>query len=316
MAFDRGTFQQSLGCLARQGVYLGTSSWKYPGWRGQIYDQARYLWRGSFSEARFDRSCLAEYAGVFKTVCVDGAYYRFPDQRYLEGLMSQTPADFLFAFKVTDEITIKQFSNLPRFGERAGRPNEHFLNADLFSSAFLEPCRPFQSKVGLLIFEFSTFYPRDFARGRDFVEALDHFFAAVPKGWPLGVEIRNRHFLHPDYFAMLARHQVAHVYNSWSGMPSVDEQMALPESRTNPRLCGARFLLRPGRKYQEAVDRFSPYDRIQDPFPAARAAGAALIRQGQTGEPDKKTFIYLNNRLEGNAILSIDAMLEQAAGPS
>jgi len=54
------------------------------------------------------------------------------------------PDDFLFGFKVTDEITVKTFTNLPRFGVRAGKPNEHFLNADLFLRAFLKPCEPFR----------------------------------------------------------------------------------------------------------------------------------------------------------------------------
>jgi hypothetical protein len=33
------------------------------------------------------------------------------------------PADFLFSFKVTDEITTRRFPKLPRFGERAGQQN-------------------------------------------------------------------------------------------------------------------------------------------------------------------------------------------------
>jgi hypothetical protein len=102
------------------------------------------------------------------------------------------------------------------------------------------------------------------------------------------------------------------VYNSWSDMPPVHEQMSLTESRTSEQLCAARFLLRPGRTYSEAVDRFSPYERIQDPFPEARAAGATLIRQGLAAAPGKQTFIYVNNRLEGNAVSSIKAMLAQA----
>jgi uncharacterized protein YecE (DUF72 family) len=313
VTFERAAFQQTLQRLAGQGIHLGTSSWKYPGWRGQVYDEARYVWHGRFSTRRFEQHCLAEYAETFKTVCVDGAYYKFPGRPYLEGLAAQVPPDFLFAFKVTDEITIKRFSNLPRFGERAGQGNEHFLDAGLFVSAFLEPCECIRPHIGLLIFEFSRFYPQDFERGRDFVEALGRFLEAIPGGWPYGVEIRNRHFLHPDYFALLRRHGVAHVFNSWTGMPAIEEQMAMPESRTNPDLCAARFLLRPGRKYQEAVDRFSPYDRTQDPFPEARAAGASLIRQARNGGPGQRAFLYVNNRLEGNAVLTIEAMLAQAA---
>jgi len=308
--FNRSGIKAKAAALAANGVFIGTSSWKYAGWRGMLYDEARYVWRGKFAESRFERHCLAEYAEVFQTVCVDAAYYKFPDQRYLEGMVSQVPADFLFAFKVTDEITVKGFPNLPRFGLRAGRPNENFLNADLFASAFLAPCEPFRTNIGLLMFEFSHFYPSDFARGRDFVQALDQFLGKLPKSWPYGVEIRNKHFLHPDYFWVLRQHGVAHVYNSWGEMPSVSEQIVMEGSRTNPNLCGARFLLKPGRKYQEAVDLFSPYDRLQEPNPEARAAGAKLIKDGSAAGRERKTFIYVNNRLEGNALRTIEAMVE------
>ena len=312
MPFDRDALKQRLAALAARNIFIGTSSWKYPGWRGLLYDEARYVYRGKIAESRFEKNCLTEYAEVFKTVCVDAAYYKFPDQRYLEGLVAQVPPDFQFAFKVTDTITLKHFPNLPRHGVRAGQPNTNFLNAELFNSAFLGPCEAFKANVGLLMFEFSHFYPSDFERGRDFVAALDQFLSKLPPGWPYGVELRNRHFLHPDYFAMLASHGVAHVFNSWADMPVVSEQMALPGSVTNPQLVGARFLLKPGRKYQEAVDMFSPYNRVQEPNPEARAAGAKLIADGAAAGPARKTLIYVNNRLEGNALETISAMVEEA----
>src|SRR6266704_2425788 len=112
MAADRELIKGAVAKLATRGVFIGSSSWKYPGWRGQLYDGEKYVTRGTFSESRFNRDCLAEYAEVFKTVCVHAAYYKFPDQRYLEGMVSQVPADFQFAFKVTDEITVKRFTNL------------------------------------------------------------------------------------------------------------------------------------------------------------------------------------------------------------
>lgn len=310
MAFDREKAKLSLAQLAQKGVFVGTSSWKYAGWRGSLYDGSRYVYRGKVAESRFEKQCLAEYAEVFRTVCVDAAYYKFPDRRYLEGMVSQVPSDFLFGFKVTDEITIKKFPNHPRHGIRAGQPNSNFLNADLFAAAFLKPCEEFRQHVGLLMFEFSHFYPSDFARGRDFVDALDQFLGRIPPGWPYGVEIRNKNFLHPDYFGVLTKHGVAHIFNSWSDMPSVAEQMAMAGSLTTPNLCGARFLLKPGRKYQEAVDAFSPYERVKEPYPEARAAGAKLIVEGAAaGKEKRKTFIYVNNRLEGNALETIDEML-------
>ena len=115
-----------------------------------------------------------------------------------------------------------------------------------------------------------------------------------------------------DYFAVLKQHGVAHVFNSWADMPSVKEQLALDGSRTNPNLCAARFLLKPGRKYQEAVELFEPYDKTKEPNADARAAGAALVKEGVHAGRNKKTFIFVNNRLEGNALETIAAMLVDA----
>jgi uncharacterized protein YecE (DUF72 family) len=129
----KSKLQSAVERLAAEGIFIGTSSWKYPGWCGQIYDAQRYCYRGKFVESRFERDCLAEYAETFKTVCVDAAYYQFPSTKYLDGLVSKVPADFRFSFKVTDDITLKRFTNLPRFGIKAGNPNNNnFLNAELF----------------------------------------------------------------------------------------------------------------------------------------------------------------------------------------
>src|SRR4029453_14737295 len=102
MAFHRDQVKQRVSELAPKGVFMGTSSWKYAGWFGQLYTPARYEYRGKVAKTRFERGCLAEYAEVFKTVCVDGAYYDFPRRAYLQALADQVPDDFRFAFKVTD----------------------------------------------------------------------------------------------------------------------------------------------------------------------------------------------------------------------
>ena len=75
MAFDREAIKQRTAELAAKGVFIGTSSWKYEGWFGQLYTPTRYEYRGKVAKTRFERDCLNEYAEVFKTVCVDAAYY-------------------------------------------------------------------------------------------------------------------------------------------------------------------------------------------------------------------------------------------------
>ena len=122
--------------------------------------------------------------------------------------------------------------------------------------------------------------------------------------------MRNKNWLAPEYFACLARHGITHVFNWWDAMPPVSEQMALPGSQTNPELVAARFLLKPGRKYDDAVKTFQPYDQTKEVNEEARKAGAKLIKEGKAAGTKKKTLIFVNNRLEGNALNTIAAMIE------
>ncbi len=141
-----------------------------------------------------------------------------------------------------------------------------------------------------------------------FLADLDVFLGNLPKGWPYAVEMRNKQWLVPDYFACLARHGVTHVFNSWEAMPPVTEQISLPGCRTNPELIAARFLLKPGRKYEDAVKSFQPYDRVKEVNQDARKTAAQLIAEGIL-VPHRKTYIYVNNRLEGNALQTIEGIL-------
>ena len=159
------------------------------------------------------------------------------------------------------------------------------------------------------MFEFSRFWPSDYEHGRDFVADLDKFLRRAAEGLALrGGNAEPALARAGILSAASARHGVTHVFNSWDAMPSVSEQMAIPGSRTNPALTAARFLLKPGRKYEEAVKTFEPYDRVKEPNDDARAAGAKLIADGRAAKK-KQTFIYVNNRLEGNALETIAAMV-------
>jgi len=311
-AFDREKLAGGLRWLADRGVHIGTSSWKYEGWLGKLYTSDRYLTRGKVSKAKFDRECLREHAEVFSTVCVDAGYYRFPSPEWIAQLMEATPEHYKFTFKVADDITARTFTGLGRHEARAGQRNENFLNAELFQMALLQTLAPWQSKVGVLIFEFSHFHPRDFERGRDFMDLLDAFFTALPKGWRYAVEIRNKSLLQPDYFAMLKQHGVAHVFNAWTKMPTIGEQLDLPGSQDCAPFAAARLLLKQGRTYEDAVRMFSPYESVKEPNHAAREAAVRLIKTKMRADKlttENLMFLYLNNRLEGCSLETIAAIL-------
>jgi uncharacterized protein YecE (DUF72 family) len=170
-----------------------------------------------------------------------------------------------------------------------------------------------REKVGIVMLEFSRLGPAEYARGRDFVADLERFLAALPAGWPLGIELRNGGWLEPEYLACLARHGVAHVFNAWTQMPTVTEQMALPGTRPNPGLVAARFLLSRGRVYGDAVARFEPFDAIREVNDEGRQAAIALIAEG-TATAERRSYLYVNNRLEGCAPLTIEAVVGGARG--
>ncbi len=232
----------------------------------------------------------------------------------LEGYLSQVPADFRLSIKVTEDITVRKFPNIARYGKRAGQANDGFLNADLFIASFLGPLTPHRNQIGTLIFEFGHFHPGDWERGLQFVEALDSFFGRLPKGWDYSVEIRNQNFLQPEYFKVLRRHGVSHTFNSWSRMPPVSEQIQKTGSFTAD-FATARFLLKPGRSYEQAVEQFSPYTQVKDPDLDARAALIDLLTTpAKPGRPGRR-FLYVNNRLEGCALWTIYAALSGLLSP-
>jgi hypothetical protein len=96
------------------------------------------------------------------------------------------------------------------------------------------------------------------------------------------------------------------VFNAWSKMPELATQMALRDAFTAD-FTVVRALLRHGRVYDEAVDKFAPYETIQDENPPARQALQTLIQRAKTKK--EPSFIFVNNRLEGNAPKTIEAVV-------
>src|SRR2546422_6177580 len=66
-------------------------------------------------------------------------------------------------------------------------------------------------------------------RGKDlpvqgrWTEDLDAFLHQLPRDFRYAVELRNRELLTAAHGAVLARHGVAHVFNSWTEMPTIGE---------------------------------------------------------------------------------------------
>jgi len=278
-------------------IRFGTSTWTYDGWAGDVYHRA---YRGAQPARR-----LEEYARypLFRTVGIDSAYYEPPEEEVLTAYARALPPGFPCVSKVWDRITAKR---------REGERNPDFLNADLFKDAVLGPYqRAFTDHAGCFVFEFQPMRGKDLPDPARWVDDLDGFLRQLPRDVRYAVELRNRELLTDAHGAVLARHGVAHVFNSWTEMPTLGEQIELPWTFPAP-FTVARALLRPGRRYADAVKLFEPYDRIRDPQPELRQDLLRLVAEALRRRVE--ALILVNNRLEGNAPGTIRALVDALTG--
>ncbi|MFL6446604.1 MAG: DUF72 domain-containing protein [Bryobacteraceae bacterium] len=295
--------------LAQCNLFLGTSSWKYQDWLGSIYSRERYSSRGRFSKARFERECLREYAEVFPIVSGDFAFYQFPTVAFWKELFAQVQPPFQFGFKAPEDITVAAFPTHDRYGLRGGQANPLFLDSTAFSRQFVQPLREHLDFVGVIIFEFPASISKTFT-GPQFARALARFLRELPKGFRYAVEIRSPRLFGPEYLGSLREQGAAHVFNSWSHMPSIAEQFTHPDAFTADfTVC--RALTVPGRSYEESVTMFKPYSSVREPNSEVRKAlRDLLVRSKRRGEP---AYIFVNNRLEGFSPGTIAATIDGLA---
>ena len=280
-----------LGRRIPPSVKFGTSTWTYDGWAGDVYHRAC---RGAQPARR-----LEEYARypLFRTVGIDSAYYDAPTEEVLAAYAHSLPPGFPCVSKVWDRITARRLD---------GQRNPDFLNADLFKDAVLGPfARAFRDHSGCFVFEFQAMRGKDRPEPAEWAERLEGFLAQLPRDFRYGVELRTPEHLTEAHGRVLARHGVAHVFNSWTEMPTIAEQLEL-EWTFPADFTVARGMLRPGRRYADAVKLFEPYDRIREAQPEVRQDLLHLIAEALRRRIE--ALILVNNRLEGNAPGTIRAL--------
>ena len=287
-------------------IRFGTSTWAYEGWQGQVYKR-------NYAKSTFVRECLAEYCQylyngetLFRTVGNDSTFYRAPTAQQLTRYLNQIPEDFEMCFKVWEEITIPSYALHNRYGTNAGQPNPRFLDAQLFKDFVLTPHRKaqFEAHTGPFLFEFQ----RHGMSASEFLGKLDQFFFQLPKHFIYAVEIRNAGLLGPGYQKVLEAHGVAHVYNHWSSMPSLAEQHNRMGRFTGP-FTVLRLLTPLKISYEVAKKRAAPYTKIVGEIPEMRRDTVELVRKAVA--ENRRAYVLVNNRAEGNAPSTIQALTDE-----
>ncbi len=250
---------------------IGSSSWSAPSWEGVFYPP-------ELPAAEY----LAHYTTQFDTVEIDATFYRTPSERMVEGWRGRTPPGFLFAAKVPQVITHEKL--LEGCGAEIG--------------AFLRVMDRLGDRLGPLLFQFRYFRKSEFPVPAPFIERLERFLPALPRGYRYAVEVRNKSFLVPRLLDLLRRHNIALALIDHPWFERIDRLMKRPELLTADftylRWLGDR------RAIEARTTRWDALiiDRRRETVAWVEAVRAMLDR-------GRSVFGYFNNHYAGYAIGSI-----------
>ena len=294
-------------------LHLGTSSWHFPGWAGQV-------WARPVAEALLSRSGLAAYARhpLLRGVSLDRAFYRLLAPDEYAALAAQVPDDFRFVVKAPALLTDAQRRDVGTAAPLGDNPA--FLDAALAASGVAAPAAlGLGAKLGVLVLQLSPLPPR-WLREPD---ALHHRLAAAVQaaqqalaphapGALVAVELRDPVLLTPTLAALLRGLGARHALGLHDRMPPVDAQLPMLRA-TWPGDLICRWNLQRGQRYAQARDAWAPFDRLRAPDEATRQALARVARA--TLDAGHRVFITINNKAEGSAPASVRALAEALDAP-
>ena len=255
-------------------LYLGTSSWTFPGWGGVVYANTE-------KTERLSRAGLAAYAThpLFNAVALDRTFYApLPAQRFRE-YAAEVPDNFRFLVKAPAELV------------QPASPT--YLDAGRARQALVTPAiEGLGSKLLTLHFLFVGRQPDDF------VPRLERFLSTLPDEAHYSVELRRPDLLTRDYVETLSRTGASHAWNIIRPMPR--EQPVVGPLRL------VRWHLGSPENLREAAQRYLPFDRIQEPHPETHEWLARQVRSWL--EAGETVMVLINNKAEGCAPRSVQEL--------
>lgn len=138
-------------------LYVGTSGYAYPEWKGPFYPD-------DLAQARF----LEHYASRFPSVEINYTFRRYPSEKTLGRWAGQTPDGFRFALKANQRIT----------------HSLRLRDADEAVGRFLEVAKTLGERLGPILYQ----CPPTLAYDRELIEG---FLGYLPPTFPAAFEFRH-----------------------------------------------------------------------------------------------------------------------------
>jgi uncharacterized protein YecE (DUF72 family) len=156
-------------------VFVGTSGYNYPEWRGTFYPER-------FSADKM----LTFYAQRFPTVEINYTFYRIPSEKLLAGWAAGTPEHFMFTLKAPRRIT----------------HDAKLHRCEDLTLTFCRTARTLGSKLATLLFQLPPTFKKDLQVLRPFVEL-------IPDGTRAAFEFRHASWLDTEVFDVLRARNLA-----------------------------------------------------------------------------------------------------------
>ena len=156
-------------------VWVGTSGYNYPEWRGSFYPPKLPA-----------SGMLPYYAGQFDTVEINYTFYRMPSEKILAGWSRETPEHFRLTLKAPKRIT-----HVARLRD-CEEPLAYFLRV----AGTLGP------KLGVILFQLPPFFRKD-------VAVLEAFLDMLPSGLAATFEFRHASWLDAEVYQRLRSRNIA-----------------------------------------------------------------------------------------------------------
>lgn len=156
-------------------IWIGTSGYNYPEWRGSFYPE-------KFPGAKM----LSYYAERFSSVEINYTFYRMPNAKTIAAWDTGTPAGFAFALKASRRIT----------------HDARLKGADESVRYFVDTARMLGPKLGPVLFQLPPYLKKDLDR-------LGDFLVLLPPGLRCVFEFRHDSWFDADVYERLRSRNAA-----------------------------------------------------------------------------------------------------------
>jgi len=285
-------------------VRIGISGWVYAPWRGVFYPSGLP-----------QREELSYAARRFRSIEINGTFYRLQRPEHFARWRDQTPDDFVFAVKgpryITHTLRLRDVeaplanffaSGVLRLGPKLGPMLWQFPPSMQFDAArfesFLASLPRDARRARALACRHDAHMDGDDAAGVDIREPLRH-----------AVEIRHESFRTPAFVELLRRHAVALVCADSVRWPQL---MDLTADFVYCRLHGSRQLYASGYG-DEALDRWAKrvrtWARGGEPSDADR-----VLPRTRPSARGRDVFVYFDNDVKVRAPADAASLARRTRG--